>query len=439
MFRNSFLSLLFILTASHCGLCVQNVRCTIIDRGWIGLSNIDKTSTACYIERFPYTDPRQKEFDFVVDYTLPGDIKWVEFDTRNVVEYIPKSIFTEFPTMRTLIMTTNVSELNPGDFDHANTLEELRLSNNNIKIIKYGVFSRHPISLLNNDDVVPFKRLKYLFVDKNEIYEIEDNSFEGLTELTGLTLTRNKLSFIKERTFAGLLNLHTLALDNNDIATIESGALDMPGLTNLILRSNRLTHLPDSIFSRLPSLQYLHLDHNKLNRLTDNLFDGLSRLSYITLQYNDLEHIGQSLYRPPYLYDITLRANRIEDIDLIAFAHMPGLLALDLAESGFTFATVDIKNEELWHSFLWYLDLSKNNLSNAIELNKLRMFPNVSLLVLDGNPFKDLEIGGNRTLKHIIPSLKTLQVNGTDIGCEYLLDVNKRYRSVNVNNVPQYC
>lgn len=128
----------------------------------------------------------------------------------------------------------------------------------------------------------------------------------------------------------------------------------------------------------------------------------------IELGGNDLNFIGPSLYNLTELRIIILEKNRIDDIDLAAFAKLPKLRQFSLKQSGFTFATTTIECGQKFNSSLEALDLRSNSLSDATELNALRIFPNLKHLNLFGNPYENLVIGGNKTLKDILPSLNDL-------------------------------
>lgn len=393
------------------GLCSVDVIC----KSKI-LETDELREDLCYIDEFPFSNSDPETYNFRVDYARPSRIKKLQFVSTNgvfpTVANIPTQIFTIFPNLAVLRISSNLTELSAGDFAQAMKLSSIDLRENNLKIIRNNVFAPHPTEKPKKIDgtVFPLQQLDYLWLLENEIIEIEAHSFYGLDNLKAIELQSNQLSVIRKGTFTGLPSLNVLHLYNNKIEIIEDGAFD------------------------LPALEHLYLNQNKLKRLSDVVFDRLLLLSVLSLDKNELEHIGQSLYSLSNVINIWMEENRIRDIDLAAMAKLPQLELLTLWRSGFTFATTKIEDDQQWNSSLQTLDIGGNNLTDATELNKLRIFPNLKYLKLNGNSFADLEVGGNRTLKDILPSLRWLYMNGMTMNCETTLaaeqKLNAKYVSV---------
>lgn len=437
----------------------------------------------CYIDELPPSNSTQEDFNFLVKYADPSVIEKVRLAAT--VKYVPKRIFTTFPNLHTFDMfSTNLKELKRGDFSQAVNLRSMDLQDNKLKVIKRDVFSPiaamtdsspHPneipktingvyplnvlivtmfsgngtanietnaaaghsidLQLQNNhmtlkipptangadssvhkneirkDTVVALQKLFKLILARNEISVIEANAFNGLNDLFDLQLQYNELTAIHRLTFAGLPSLRYLDLDGNQIATIEDGAFDLPELVRLSITSN------------------------KLKALSDIVFDGVPKLTIIRLYGNSLERIGRSLYGLMQARHISLVGNSIQDIDLAAFAKMPYLKELELVSSGFTFGTTRIEDEDdqHWNSPLKMLLINENGLTDATELNKLRVFPNLRYLYLGDNAFSNLDVGDNKTLKDILPSLKTLFVCGMRTSNENKVAMWQQLQAMNMN------
>lgn len=304
-----------------------------------------------------------------------------------------------FPNLTSFTMNDHrtLRELATGDFLNAVNLTNLELNQNRLQKIECGVFSPFQlkrsrsqlIETLNifDEDKRPLRKLRYLDLSDNEISRIEPNAFSGLSRLNFLTLSLNELTEIRRRTFNGLAAIIELWLNANKIETIENGAFD------------------------LPSLNFLHLDENKLKRLSDAVFDGLPKLQMLSSSHNELENIGRSLYHLENIHAIKLNENRIQDIDLNEFSKLGRLNRLELDRSGFTFATTRRENRDSYNNTeLQYLDISDNDLFDATELNQLKIFPFLKHLDLSGNSYKNLDVGGNRTLKDILPELEWIKL-----------------------------
>lgn len=381
----------------------------------------------CYIKQFPLSNPKQESYTFHVTYAQPSDIDEVHIGATarimrifnaNNVDFIPSDVFIAYPNLCYFRMTTNLSELNSVDFVHAMNLTSLNLSGNKLKLIKTNVFSpkiirstpshSNEVPKMHDEAVFPLHKLRELTLERNEISEIDVNSFDGLNDLFDVNLSVNQLTTIRRHSFAGMPSLNILDLSNNKIEIIQDGALD------------------------LPALRQLNLAHNKLTRLSDLVFDRLPKLESIILDSNNLEYIGKALNELSNVVKISLDWNDIHDVDLAAFAMLPSLSKLLMTQSGFTFATTKLRDGQRLHSSLIKLNVGGNYLNNAVELNKLRIFPNLTFLGLSWNTFTNLEIGGNRTLKDIMPSLEMLDLYGNTMDSEYLLEIEMKLNAQNV-------
>lgn len=348
-------------------------------------------------------------YNFLVDNGRPSEIEHLTVhNATNDVDSIPSGLFTAFLNLRTFQMRTNLTELAPDDFSNALNLNSLRLGDNKLRIVRNNVFSpRAKQSEISAANIYPLHKLKSLDLQSNEIAEIESNSFDGLDRLFFLDLSHNQLTIIRRHTFTALPLLQRINLSNNKIGKIEDGALD------------------------LSSLKWLYLDGNKLKTLSDDVFEQLPKIDLLVLNQNELERIGCSLYGLSKIKEIAMNDNRIEDIDLAAFARMSSLRKLTLARSGFTFAMTEFEDDgQVWNSSLLSLGIDDNNLTDASELIKLKVFPKLKELSLNGNPYSNLEVGGNQTLRDILPELIKLNLLRTNIGSRDVQSIAHKLRVI---------
>lgn len=398
-FTNRPAAAILVFGLVHYGLCAHNITCIGGIYGYL-----PEPRHPCSV--YSLTDSDQDIVFLRNNYTHPDEITEMHFGiyrfrgTLNLVEQIPGHIFTALPNIQIFTMTTNLTELRPQDFDGAINLTELRLSDNNIKKIRANVFSASSLPKLFD-----------LHLQRNEISEIEDNSFYGLNKLRILELAENRLNVIHRLTFAGLEKLWNLDLSKNVIETIENGAFDLPELDLLRMLGNKLKLLSDNTFQQSPVLRWLDLSDNQL------------------------EHIGQSLYRVRKAETIRLSKNHIQDVDLVIFAKMPKLKELTLSENGLTFATTNVDEEEVVgsKSRLYLIEIEGNNFTDANELLKLRIFPRIRRLALGRNLFSDLEIAGYETLKDMLPSLRILYLRDLqNIDCDKIALIARKLKSKGV-------
>lgn len=204
---------------------------------------------------------------------------------------IPNDIFVTFPYLEHLTLRfVGLHELQHSDFEYAQNLFNLTLSDNKIERITNSVFS-----LAHN--------LVELNLDGNEILHLENYAFNGLDKLYYLSLNKNRIITVKSTVFSGAPYLTDLRLEYNEIEAIEPNAFDLPNLLFLYLGHNQLKELPVGCFSQAPIL-------------------GLD------LRSNQLEHLGETIYGMKSVRKlILLDNNKIDDFDRQRFESMrPNLL-----------------------------------------------------------------------------------------------------------------
>lgn len=360
--------------------------------------------------------PNQRAHRINVDYAQPNEIERFSFQPARGVfvavrNFLP-AIFTTFPNLKRLAIRGSLSGLDGHDFADAYEVNTIWFAANQLYIIRNNVFSKatgtsHPNGIPENG-ASPLHKLIDLSLARNDIMEIEDNSFYGLNALLDLDLPHNRLTAIYRLTFAGLPALHNLNLDDNHIETIEDGAFDLPALMGLFLSRNKLKRLSDMIFERLPNVVAIKVEDN------------------------DLELIGRSLSGLRTLQTISLKGNRVRDIDLTIFAELPRLIEASLTRSGFTFDATHIEDNRYWNSSMTELAIDRNRLVDESDLEKLRIFPRLEVLNLNENLFTDFEIRGHRTIKDILPALSLLYLRGTEIDC---IDITTLAHELKIANV----
>uniref|UniRef100_A0A3B4WGH4 Slit homolog 2 (Drosophila) n=1 Tax=Seriola lalandi dorsalis TaxID=1841481 RepID=A0A3B4WGH4_SERLL len=130
------------------------------------------------------------------------------------------------------------------------TITEIRLEQNAIKVIPAGAFS-------------PYKKLRRIDLSNNQISELASDAFQGLRSLNSLVLYGNKITEISKGLFEGLFSLQLLLLNANKIACLRVDAFqDLHNLNLLSLYDNKLQTIAKGTFSSLRAIQTLHLAQN---------------------------------------------------------------------------------------------------------------------------------------------------------------------------------
>ena len=98
----------------------------------------------------------------------------------------------------------------------------------------------------------------------------------------------------------------------------------------LILRDNKLNHLPSGFFRNLHNLFDLDLSHNYLTTLQPAIFDGLSSLRRLNLDDNGLFGLQRATLQPLRQLDhLILTRNSLRDVTRDVFADVPSLRELN--------------------------------------------------------------------------------------------------------------
>ncbi|XP_053946363.1 uncharacterized protein LOC128855463 [Anastrepha ludens] len=150
-------------------------------------------------------------------------------------------------SVRTLKLTDNwLKIINCGDLDSYPLLQYLDLSHSRIEDIEDDALGRLEI-------------LETLFLDHNQLHKVP---ISLPTSLEHLFLQQNEIMDIQAQTFQGLNNLQTLDLSGNKLLYLP--ALPLPKLLTLNLRAAGLRGVSQAMVHTLPRLRDLLLDENPI-------------------------------------------------------------------------------------------------------------------------------------------------------------------------------
>uniref|UniRef100_A0A8C2CCG5 Extracellular matrix protein 2 n=1 Tax=Cyprinus carpio TaxID=7962 RepID=A0A8C2CCG5_CYPCA len=174
--------------------------------------------------------------------------------------------------------------------------------------------------------------LQELKINDNNLKEIEENSFEGLSSLVTLEMEGNLLSEgnVNPQAFKPLKELTYLRLGRNHFRSIPQG---LPAsLLELYLENNLIEEISEMAFNHTTNINAVVLRHNKLD---ESSIAPLAWINHRNLESLDLSHNNFYLvpsFLPKSLIHLVLAGNQIERIPGYVFAHMePGLEYLYLS------------------------------------------------------------------------------------------------------------
>lgn len=233
-----------------------------------------------------------------------ADVKMISF-IKSTVHVVPNHIFKMFPNLEVwpfVYFLTNIS----------NYLFKQILDLMDVKMVKW-----------NRDFSKGAKNLKRIWLAKNQISEIEDNSFLGATGLEYLVMFENKISKIGEKAFNGLFQLKSLELQNNLITSLVGNVFaPLKKLSQLNLSQNEIVNIDDNVFNSNSKLEFLNLNTNNLTELGENIFKNQINLTVVHLQNNKINKLHSRLFfHCEMLMDIAINNNELKEIPADIFAN----------------------------------------------------------------------------------------------------------------------
>ena len=147
----------------------------------------------------------------------------------------------------------------------------------NFFVVLCSVLSKNELKKIDVQALTSLKHLSSLDLSHNQIKEIL--TLNGLN-LKELFLQGNKISKIEEKAF-NMPQLMTLNLNFNELSELPENVFDgLTNLKNLTLSSNLLESVSKDVFQPLSNLVKLHLDSNGLKQLPEGIA-YLKNLQYL--------------------------------------------------------------------------------------------------------------------------------------------------------------
>lgn len=339
--------------------------------------------------------------------------------------------FIESTVVTCLNLASNeIFQVVPGSFDLIPNLNYLDLSKNRIQFCDFFNFgSPHPnlVTLIIEENDPPvdnidktiskadcFPRLRYLYLRKNSIRNLNFSLRKSFPALTHLYLSDNNVDthnfikdlppslthlYIERNLISGLdcrimKDLQALHLDGNIIRSIcyrvcQDTSLKLEGvhkLTTLTISQNRITDIESCAFHDSLGLVILNLAQNNIEELKRETFEKLLLLKELNLDDNHLRTVP-NLCNNNQLTSLSLRRNKLQTIRRENFKNLPSLKCLLLG--GNQIKSIETGSFEDLES-LTELDISNNGLDH-LPSDWLKWQWNLRTLDVRGNRFKCLE------------------------------------------------
>ncbi|KAL3835905.1 hypothetical protein ACJMK2_021366 [Sinanodonta woodiana] len=165
--------------------------------------------------------------------------------------------------------------------------------------------SRSNFLLLDFDGVE--NNITYMDISGNEIPNLQNSSFAGLSRLEFLNLSSNQIASVESGTFAPLQSLIYLDLSNNQ-------------LPNSITR-----RLPSNLFETMFNLQVLNISKYSISYLPPTLFQTLHHVKVLDISTNSLNDFNVNLKNLTELQILDLSDNHLSFLELDIMNHVDNL------------------------------------------------------------------------------------------------------------------
>jgi Leucine-rich repeat (LRR) protein len=308
----------------------------------------------------------------------------IEFNLKNkLINNISSSNARHLLSLNLKILSIEnckIKSIEKGIFNLMIEMENLSLIRNEIKSIETDSFLTHPFEThllklhLSENKLIQIKRGSFnglvkmvsLFLDKNQIEEIEFNSFENLNELKELNILSNKIKMIKNEFLSERIQLEYLYLYQNNIDNIETIPFNtLYSLKKLHLFSNKIINIKFGNFIHLVKLEEFKLDKNEIGSFDANTFVGLEKLLYLDLSANKIKKLVNGAFHGlKKLQTLDLHLNDINLIEMNAFSDLENLNDLKIDSNQIK----TLKNVQ-FNTALQKISVRFNLLSSLNELN----------------------------------------------------------------------
>lgn len=367
--------------------------------------------------------------------------------------FVPCSHLTELD-----LGDNGISQLSPAIFRTFTQLKMLRLQINKLtqitntfqmlSTLEFIDLSINKIAKLDCSDFANLTQLKVLYLYGNKISQISSCHFRDLKILEVLKLGTNDLLRIGDAFIIGPHFLKELQLSYNKLSVVETDTFrKLSHLNSLEMHDNQISQIKAFAFRGLSNLTYLSLSSNKISAKTfrgANVFSGMPNLQGLDLYSNCISFTETTLENPPFAELKQLRMFAIHSqrrgIGKVPSNLLQGLSNLEMFYGG-NMDLVHLNPRTFQFSpKLWFLDLSKNALSDddAIPAELFHPISNLTKLIVSRTQLRSLnflldanlsrlstlrapgnEIDAiNRTLIHCFPKLKVLDLQKNTFTCD---------------------
>ncbi|XP_067618884.1 chaoptin [Eurosta solidaginis] len=315
--------------------------------------------------------------------------------------------------------------------------------------------SKCALKQMSGDLFATLQDLKHIYLNNNNLQEINDGSFVDLWNISSIDLSDNQITSIRPSAFVNVMKLKRLNLRGNQLSAFKGEFFNTgTGLEELDISQNHLSYLFPSSFHIHPRLREIKAANNKFSFFPAELISTLQYLEYVDLSHNQLKSIEElDFARLPRLRVLLVAHNQLDMLSEMAFHNTTQLQIVDLSHN-----SLDRIGERTFEGLvrLEMLNLEGNQLTelsdSIFERSKLQMLENINLAknkfvyaplnALQRQYFFVSSVNLSRNKIRAIPADDSIMVNIKDLDLSYnplsegavrnILNEPKTVRSLNL-------
>ncbi|XP_022653778.1 toll-like receptor Tollo [Varroa jacobsoni] len=281
--------------------------------------------------------------------------------SHNQLTRLDPNPFRTLSNLQTLQLQNNLIEfIADNTFARLNNLQTLILSNNRLKSVGPHMLVGLSVSVIT------------LQLDNNRIEAIHTDAFGNISMLQELNLAGNKLAAVPN-VVSSLHMLRSLDLSENEIQQVTNASYQgLSQLYALNLMGNQIGNISQGAFSDLRSVRILNLAANGIHKIEQATFDDVSNLHYLRLDSNLIEDVNGLFSNLHDLIMLNISVNRVRWFD---YAQIPlGLQWLDIHDNqiealgNYFELEQSLKLRTIDASFNKLTSLDSSSLPNSIEI-----------------------------------------------------------------------
>ena len=257
---------------------------------------------------------------------LPNTIKDIRLQYNSfTIDALIKMLSNKVSSLKRFYVNNN--QLQPSDAKTLLTLLPAGLT--------FLDISSNKLTILTREEMIRFKNIHTLHIDRCSLEKIESNTFDLMKNLSQLALTGNSLDYLPDDLFKYNTRLSYLALDNNRLVEFNATKLGIKNLIKLelssnsistfdiqflrphavLLDNNKIQKLKSDIFRTDTYMDILAFSNSNITYISRNAFRGIKSISQLLVNNNNIYSLPQGIFKGKKFNTIYLQSNQLSTLN----------------------------------------------------------------------------------------------------------------------------